>query len=119
MTCSPTGRAQLAADRPRRRVESGQKGEGMKGEGRKGRVIREQGQRQCPSLVASRNGMQIALSGSKSCEGDLMTHLAVHSDGSTSLQPSSLLPPPVQGLQRVFAVQFGNYLTGNLTGSRD
>lgn len=29
--------------------------------------------------------------------------------------PSPLLASPVQGLQRVFAVQFGNYLAGNLT----
>lgn len=29
--------------------------------------------------------------------------------------PSPHQPPPVQGLQRVFAVQFGNYLAGNLT----
>lgn len=75
----------------------------------------ERGQRQCPSLVASRNGMQIALSGSKSCKGDLMTHLAVLPPLPTLR--TRLLPQPYaiyRGLQRVFAVQLGNYLAGYL-----
>lgn len=54
----------------------------------------ERGQRQCPSLVASRNGMQIALSGSKSCKGDLMTHLAVLPLSLLYVPACSLNPTP-------------------------